>query len=307
MKKLILTSLLFLFFVSGTFAQAIPNGSFENWTTYTSGSYVFETPDGWKTTDSITLAASAGFMHSAVKESAEVHSGNFALKLIGWTALGSPVPGAASNGDIDIGTLSIVKGTPDTVRHAKLLGQYRFEPIGGDTCYIMVAMMKRNSITNQRDTIGFGQFTASTASGGTGYSPFEIILNYNSTEKPDSMLIVLLTSPLRIGSGHVNTVLYVDNLSFNGVVGIDEIETNINSVELYPSPASTQMTIRVDLKKPVALIYSVHDVKGKHVISDVLEPYETSVNVSGLPAGNYTLNLLQGNARVYSTNFMINR
>ncbi len=307
MKNSLLISLFIILSCGGISAQTVPNGGFENWTSVTTGTYPFETPDFWKTTDSISLAASLGFVHSVVKEATEVHGGNYALKLTGWSALGSPVPAAASNGDIDIATLSIVKGTPDTVRHAKLNGHFKYIPIGSDTCDVMVSMLKWNSLTNSRDTIGYGKFSTNSATSGTNYSPFEITLDYSSTDKPDTMVILILTSPLLIGSGHVGTTLYIDDLSFTGVVGIDEVESIINTVELYPSPASSMITIRVDLKKPTPLVYSIYDLQGKYVVSEVLEPFETRVDVSQLPAGNYTLNLMDGTRRAYFTSFLIAR
>ncbi len=159
-----------------------------------------------------------------------------------------------------------------------------------------------------RDTIGYGEYSASTATSGTNYSPFTINFAYNSwTLFPDTMLILATTSPLAIGSAHAGTVLFIDNLSFTGVVGIDEIASNINSVQVYPSPASSLMTIRVDLKKSTPLVYSIYNLQGKHILSDVLEPYETHVDVSQFPAGNYTLRLKEGTQTAYSTNFMISR
>lgn len=307
MKKTLLVLLTIILWGAVVSAQTVPNGGFENWTASTTGTYAYELPDSWKTTDSASLAFTFGFSHSAEKDTF-THGGDYALKLTGWiTSLGT-VPAAASNGDIDILTLSIIKGSPDTVRHAKLNGFYSYAPVGGDTCYIIVSLMKWNTATSSRDTIGYGQFTANSATPGPGYAPFTVNLAYNSwTEYPDTMVILLLTSPLAIGSGHAGTILYIDDLSFTGVVGIDEVQSNINSVDLFPSPASSTITIRVDLKKTTPLHFNIYDIRGKHVFSDVLEPNETSVDVSHFPVGNYKFQLMDGSKQVYSSSFMINR
>ncbi|HNS11480.1 MAG TPA: T9SS type A sorting domain-containing protein [Bacteroidia bacterium] len=308
MKKITLLTILTFLSISFTNAQVIPNGGFENWTANTTGTYAYEMPDFWKTTDSVSLAFTAGLMHSAVKESSEIHGGSYALKLMAWTAVGSSVPGAASNGDIDVATQTIIKGTPDTVRHRVLNGFYRYIPAGSDDCFIIATLVKWNTLTNMRDTIAYGQFTTNTASGGTGYSPFTIEMSYNDwTQNPDTMVILITTEQLQIGSGTLGTVLYVDDLSFTGVVGIDSPESLINSVDVYPSPAASMINIRVDLRQAKTLQFNIYDIRGRHVYSDVLEPNDTRVNISQFPAGNYRLNIMDGNTKLYSAPFVISR
>ena len=308
MKKSLLTFIIFTFCTAFVNAQNVPNGSFEDWTPVTTGTYAYELPNSWKTTDSASLALTSGVFHSAVKENTILHDGAFALKLSGWATIFGNAPGAASNGDIDITTLSIIKGTPDTVRHGKLNGFYSFAPLGGDRCFVIATLVKWNSTTNSRDTIAYGEFSTTDPTPAAAYSPFTIEMNYNSwTEHPDTMIILLLTSPLNIPSGTSGTTLYIDGLSFTGVVGINEIASNINSVQLYPSPATSIMTIRVDLKKARPLHYNIYDIRGKHIFSDALEPNETRVDVSNFPPGNYSLNIMDGSEKAYSTTFIINR
>lgn len=293
-------------------AQNVPNGNFENWTTYTgsssAGPFSYELPDGWKTTDSISMAFTFGFTHSVVKESSEIQSGSFAMKLTGWSALGSPAPAAASNGDIDISTLTIVKGTPDTVRHATLNGHYRFAPVGGDTCYIMVSLLKWNTTSNQRDTIAYGQFQTDQATSGTVYSPFEVTLGYRSAINPDTMVMLITTSPLMLGSGHAGTVMYVDNIFFSGVVGIDEVSSIFKDIRVYPTPAKEVLHIRAELKSPAQITYRIYDLNGRIMTSDLLEPLETAVDIRQFPAGNYSLQLTDdSNNKLYSTQFPVIR
>jgi len=308
MKKILLICLSLFISANLLRAQTVPNGGFEDWTANTGGTYAYELPDQWKTTDSASLALTGGVFHSAVKEGSLTHGGSYALKLIGWTTIFGNAPGAASNGDIDITTLSIIKGSADTVRHRTLNGFYIFTPVGGDTCHIIATLVKWNSTTNMRDTIATGEFSTNDATGATAYSPFSVDFNYvNWTDNPDTMVVLILTSRLNIPSGNPGTVLYVDDLSFTGVVGIDDISSNINSVKLYPSPASSTMTIKVDLKQTRPLHFAIYDITGKHVFSDVIEPNETRVDVSNFAAGNYSLHLMDGSKKAYSTSFIISR
>src|SRR6185436_7923323 len=67
----------------------VPNAGFENWSSYLTGGtpYPYELPDQWKTTDSITVANSAGATHSAIKENSAFHSGAHAIHLTSWSYL----------------------------------------------------------------------------------------------------------------------------------------------------------------------------------------------------------------------------
>lgn len=306
MKKTLLIASIALFWGSVLSAQVVPNGGFEVWTSHGSGT--FELPDFWNTTDSISLAYTGGFSHSAIKETTDLHGGSFALRLTGWQSPLGPAPGAATNGEINTSNFTIIGGTPDTVRHAKLNGFYRFTPAGTDICSVIVSLLRWNSSTNMRDTIAGGEFSANSTTGGAAYAPFTVNLSYQDwINNPDTMVILITTAPLQIGSGTVGTTLLIDDLSFTGVVGINELESVVRKAEVFPSPASSFITIRVELKRAIPLHYSIYDVRGKQVFSDVLEPYETRVNVSYLPAGNYKLQLMEGAKTAYSTGFVINR
>lgn len=307
MKKILylLSALLCLSGINA-FSQGIPNSGFEDWSTFTGnsslGTFTYDLPNNWKTTDSVSYAF--GITHSAVKETSIVHSGSAAIKLSGWSFLGNAAPGAASNGDIDVTTVSIIKGTPDTVRHARMLGYYQFSPVGGDTCFMYCAMMKYNTVTGLRDTIGFGMFSTTSAAG--SYTPFQADISYASSATPDSMLILLTTSPLKLGSGHVGTTLYVDDLSFAGVVGVEELSGLIKNVDLYPSPASSVLNIRTELSRAATLTYRIFDSTGKFVSSDLLENGITTVDIRNLENGNYYLQLYtEKNERVYSSLFPV--
>src|SRR5437588_3176387 len=122
MKYLLLLIIIFSFSIQSK-GQNVPNGDFENWTSYGSGIDIYEKPDYWQTTDSFSILQG---MHSVTKDSlaADVHSGSYAMRLTPFTYAIFTIPGVASNGTINPTTLTIIGGTPDTVRHAMLSGWY---------------------------------------------------------------------------------------------------------------------------------------------------------------------------------------
>jgi hypothetical protein len=289
-------------------AQDVPNGGFEDWATYTgsgsSGSFNYDLPDFWKTTDSVSMA-NGPFQQSAIRETANVHGGSSALRLKTWPLniplpLNLPVPGVASNGSINTTTLSIIGGTPDTVRHRKLTGFYRFIKAGSDTASIVVGLYKYDTGTNTRKTVAAGTLKISDATAGTAYVSFDLDFNYIEGYKPDSMLMYIATGPLAINSGTVGTELWIDDLAFSGTVGIDELASPVKNLSVYPQPAARDLNVSFELERPLQLEARLLDLSGKLVLSQTLDANRVRLDVSLLPAGNYLLNLVDERGQAVS-------
>jgi len=310
MQRYLLCSFL-LIATTFSFGQ-IPNGDFESWTTKVGtdiigGTYNFDEPDFWKTTDSIAMAVSVGAVHSAQK-STNFHGGSFAISLTGWNAFGQNAPGAASNGDINVTTVSIVKGTPDSVKHNKLTGFYQFTPVSGDTAVIDCSLLRYNWTTSTRDTMAYGHLEITTAT--AAYTLFDLPLIFrDTTVAPDSMVILLSTSPFKLGSGHAGTNLLVDDLAFIGIVGVDEPSNPVHSVNIYPSPVNNLLNVDLKLDRSVQLQYDIYDLSGRIILNGKIESEKLSVDVRSLAIGNYmiVLNDSQNQKRYFSSKFSIER
>lgn len=280
-------------------AQDVPNGGFENWSTYTgsgtTGSFTYELPDSWKTTDSVSNA-NGPFQQSAIRETVNVRSGAAALHLKTWPLniplpLNAPVPGVASNGSINTTTLSIIGGTPDTVRHRKLTGYYRYNKAGSDTASIIVGLYKYDTGTGTRKTVAAGTLNIGESTSGTAYVPFDIDLTYIEGFNPDSMLMYIATGPLAINSGTVGTELWIDDLAFVGTVGIDELASPLKNLRVYPQPASRDLNFSFNLDRPLQLEARLLDINGKLVLTRSIEDKRGQLDVAALPAGNYLLHI----------------
>jgi len=270
-------------------AQNVPNGGFENWTSFG----LYEMPDSWQTTDSISLTQGT---HSVTKETVNIHSGTYAMKLTPFTYI-LTIPGTASNGHINYSTLAIEGGTPDTVRHAKLDGWYQFAPVSNDSCTILVTLYKWNSSTSMRDVVGGGAFCTQTAA--ATYTPFEITLDYASSSTPDSVLIVVYSSAL--GGSHMGTVLYVDDLSFSGIAGVNELPASVQSIHVYPVPAGNELNVDLALSKKVRSSFVITDVSGRKMISHAMNQSKEKIDISALASGNYFYNLVDDGGNNLST------
>lgn len=295
----------------------VPNGGFENWSPYGA----VEIPDSWKTTDSVSFTNLVP-QHSAVRDISDVQSGAASLRLTSWTYyITGPLPfipglpGCASNGSVvvDAANFSITPsgGTPDNVAHGYLGGYFKYSPTNVDTGSIEVLLSRYNSGTSSRDTVASGIFQ--TNSQVNVYTKFSILLSRKNAGNPDTSLIWIQSSPrapiaIGNGPGETGSRLQIDSLHFSSLIGVDEINNPIQAVALYPIPAVNQLNIRVDLSRTANVLYRIYDVKGQLVSSDMLEPKETSVNISSLAGGTYYLNLLDAqNAILYKTNFTVSK
>ncbi len=282
MKKIIVLLGLVVIFHSISFSQILPNAGFENWT----GFGLYEMPDSWKTTDSISTGQ--GLQHSASKELTDIHGGSFALKLNPFTYFSFAIPGAASNGAINASTYQVIGGSPDTVRHATLDGWYKFSPTGGDSVIVSIAMYKWNGTS--RDLVGAGEFKDTTST--TAYTSFSVNINYYSPAVPDSMLIILYAGSRVLATSHIGTTLLIDDLSFSGVVGTHEIYNIVNAIRVFPIPAINELNVQVDLKHNIHSSFEILDVSGKRILVHDMKSTDEKIDISGLTNGNYFYHLL---------------
>jgi hypothetical protein len=323
MKKAILF-LPFVFVYCAGFAQGpIPNSGFENWTSYLTGTtpqYPYELPDLWRTTDSITVVNSAGVTHSASKEVSQVYSGTYSLHLQSWSFLvsGFPfingIPGCATSGNVIIntgaGTITPIGGTADTIRHAQLNGFYKYTAggNGSDSGSVEVCLFKRNTGTGNRDTVATGRtYFHNQAT----YTPFNFpIIQYGSVAiTPDSMLIWIQSSPREpLGSGQTGSILLVDSLAFSGTIGINEIPDVVNSMNVFPVPASNELNIVLDLKRNIRTSFEIIDITGKKILNFEMQSLKERIDIHELNTGNYFYNLLDehGN-KLKSGKFSVSR
>ncbi len=323
MKKIILLFLLAASAINLYAQGPVPNGGFENWSTFSTGTptpYSYEMPDNWKTTDSISVANSNGPVHSVSKEASTVQSGTYSMRLQSWSYLigGFPfingIPGCATNGDVIVNTSTAsiipVSGSPDTVRHAQLSGFYRYSAggTGNDSGSIEVCLLQRNTISGNRDTVAMGQTYFHNQG---SYTNFSVTINqFGSVAlNPDSMLIWIQSSPREpLGSGQTGSILLIDSLSFSGVIGINELQNAVNAMQVYPVPAIDVLNVDVDLKNPIRISYEVIDINGKQKLSHSMDAAKTKIDVSSLSNGNYFVNLLDENGnRLSSGKFTINK
>jgi hypothetical protein len=269
MKKLLLATI-----ISGAsfcaFAQA--TWDFESWTG--------TEPSGWISENELMLL---GNPQSAFQETdpTHVHGGTKALKLVSVanSVAGLPNPiGLAAPGRLV--SFAPKFGMPFTSRPASVDFWYQYAPTAGDSAEFLIFL--RNSSTG--DTIGFGHWTKGTTV--TGYTSQTVPLTYNPAhlaELPDSMALTFSASKLFnpnytmcMNCGKLGSILWVDDVTFNGWNGINEHPSS-EGVVLYPNPATDHVTIAVDALND-AFAVRAFDVTGKLVATAPLALSNSAIN-----------------------------
>lgn len=276
---------IFLFFLvifssNFAFSQDL-NLSFETWVNLTG----FRNPDKWDTSNETYPIGT----YVPVTRETDAQSGTYSVKLKSTyiSQVGATLIGVATLGDFEINTSTLKArvsgGEKFTQRPQKLTGFYKYTPIDGDSCGIMVDLFKYNSTKKQRDTIASAIFTSGLNISTWTY--FEIPLKYYSTQNPDSLNIIALssdTSDIKIGSS-----LWLDNLSFQGTV--DYVEENLfsKSIQIFPNPSSYFINLEMEDLKIKDLKIRVFNVDGKVIFENTNNEKIIKIDVSNFAKGIY--------------------
>lgn len=258
----------------------IPNGGFELWNT-TSG---YETPDGW---DNLNAMTSPMGIYTCEMGAPGVPGASY-LELTSRLVSGmGVVPGVAVSGVMDEEVLQASSGFAFGGRPASFTGMWQYMAFGNDQGYIAVYLTKWDTVANTREPV------ASAVHDLTGmemsWTNFNINLTYTSGEAPDTALIVLAAST---ASPDNLSYLYVDDLAFTGtMVGIEEDNTLLGAVGIYPNPASDAITIDLGTRVQENLLVEVIDAAGR-VVHDVRMgtlggTRKLTVSTAGISPGMY--------------------
>ncbi|MES2591132.1 MAG: T9SS type A sorting domain-containing protein [Bacteroidota bacterium] len=278
--KNILIALLIL--SSVVLAKAQLNGGFEDWVTEIS----YEVPDKWQTLNFLTLTSPPNPLSVSKATLLDKHSGNYAMKIKTIFVNNNPYPqaivdsmGGVFTGKINLSPFSYNYGFPYTGFPEKLKFWTKYSPVGNDTAVAGVVLQRWNSVNVKRDTLAIGTVDIVSLS---DYNLYEITINYLMPGvMPDSAAIFFGSS--KTPQGRVGSTLYVDDVSFAGWVGIDELNSNSSQVSVFPNPAKDIININTTIE--TAETVRIFDLSGRLVITYKLQNKTAAINATILSAG----------------------
>jgi hypothetical protein len=129
------------------------------------------------------------------------------------------IPGYVGASVLDIPNATIHLGKPYTARPQKLMGFYKYAPVGSDSALIQVALTRWNVGAGKRDTISYDQIRVKNAV--TSYTQIDRTLTYwDASATPDTLVLIFAASggidfnDLQGCNGQEGSRMWVDDLKF---------------------------------------------------------------------------------------------
>jgi Bacterial Ig domain/Secretion system C-terminal sorting domain/Putative carbohydrate metabolism domain len=217
------------------FAQ-VPNNSFEGWGPKTASfgyapiipteTHTFQDPDGWSSSNPYTNNSVLGGMSYVTQDTAvkyhltssiRMETSSFTVPIVGTTYT---VPGLAVSGNFTVDPATLLtgidpfsvygSGSPITGKPSKLVGYCKYAPSASDTGEIIAALMD-----SARNTVATAIYQVHTTTSGFIY--FEANFTYYLCNNPDTLVIIMGSSPFSngVGAGTLGSVLWVDSMGLS--------------------------------------------------------------------------------------------
>jgi len=261
----------FIFLVAAMFASnpfclvrsqtVIPNGDFESWAVHSN----YNDPTSWDTPNSVLMGIPF-FGQNVVFQSTDHHQGSYSAKLvtkhISIPGNAFDCPGFMTLGKLNVDlvnmTFTVTGGVPINDRPTHLMGFFKFQPVGGDSCAIGIIMYKTTA--GVRDTIGLGYFSSKTAV--TDWTHFSAWINYDTISTPDTMNIVALSSAQVVMNP--NTTLYVDDLYLDYTVGVGKKDPGAG-ISVYQDKETRRLIVFFEFASAEDVVARLFDMNGREV------------------------------------------
>lgn len=269
---------------------SIDNLNFETWVTSASGRFEDPTPASiWATPNYAMDLILGNPSTSIVQKSTDMHGGSFAALMKSRTIVGNFVGATLFTGSLDITSpfSPIPKlGVPFTGRPTSLKGWYKYTSVNNDSSSIYVKLTKWNSSTNTRDVVGF--IEKRDYSSVNAYTPFELVINYTSTDTPDSITVVFSASAgAEQNKGEVGSSLWIDDVSLNYFpASIEDQKVIQENISMYPNPTVDQLTV---ISEADISSYAIYSCTGQMVQTAGFNVASKHISLKDLTIGHYMI------------------
>lgn len=248
----------------------LQNGSFEKWDTTQFFMYEVINPQSWISTNLYNVFNDLPYGCTPTTDS---RTGKYALKLENFVdTSGNPYPAMVYTNSGDYFDKSNPKFKV-IEKATKLIGFYKFSSPQTDSFEVSIVMYQGD------ETVGGGHVSVSEQT--NVYTKFECVIDYITGATPDSAAISIISSMAE--QPVAGTTLILDDLLLEGVsTGIKTPNTFVNSLQVYPNPASDYVNVGFKLTSNSLVSINILDITGKVVA--------TLANNANILAGNFNNN-----------------
>lgn len=285
MKNLMMT-LVILCMTANIAEPQIPNNGFEDWTNVGNGLK----PTFWYTPNSLDTT---GIYFSVTRSSDHFpqNVGSYSIRLENQPLLlpGFKAYGLAMTTRLDGSDrpLFAISGHPTS-----LCGYFKFLPQNGDTMDIHFAFYKNGTEITSGELINTDTFTEWTSFN----IPVENIF-YDEADSARITVSSLFSDNLTV---YGNSVLYVDNLSFDiPISALNDPITLNNPSLIHPNPASDQIFVDTGKLTAKYITLCFYDVSGRIIKTETIINVGSKIITKDLICGVYLVEILVGNYRYF--------
>lgn len=255
----------------------IPNNGFENWTTV--GSY--EDPNEWGTMN----MACAGPFFSCTKsmDHYPANVGSYSMRLENNLSL-TQYTGGWGMAITDSMAYPFEPAFPLIGQPTSLCGYYKFLSQNNDSVWFKIVFFNQGVIIHDED------FELPNT---TSWSSFNIPFSTYPTADSATILIAAFLPNSPTDGPNGNSVLYIDNLSFDNLISgvIQQQFTKKSRVILGPNPASTNVNINIDFINSGAATLNIYNLVGDRVKTEILTNNQQQINIEDLEEGVYLVEI----------------
>ncbi|MGB1206210.1 MAG: PCMD domain-containing protein [Chitinophagales bacterium] len=307
-RQIMLILCLFFAFQSYLTAQSeYENKDFEEWTYDTAGEY-YEPNGYWATINPISKLGPFAPV-TTFRETEDVYSGTYAVKLVTGTFGTLPVAGTLATGYFDssvlIPTNALKIGVPFTEKPIKISGYYKYLPENGDSAVIVSRLSKY--IDGEQVILAEAGFLIEETV--NEYTYFEAEYEYFSSEMPDSMMTIFTSSA---GAADFvaaeGSTLYIDEIALEYNTGVKDFLMPDVDVNIFPNPA--QNKIQLALRQPfINAEFIISNIEGRVVKRfNLNEKTLHEFDISDLPRGIYAYQIIENKLQlIHGGKLQINR
>ncbi len=262
---------------SATQAQ-IPNAGFENWITV--GSH--EDPEGWA-----TMNGFSGTSFNSCTKSTDhypTNVGQYSVRLENNTALGQ-FTGGYGGVVTDAFNYPFQPAFPLLANPSSLHGYFKFTSLNADQAWVKLVLFNEGVIVADESFV-------SEAQSYTEWTPFDIQLDDYGDADSATILLFAFYPIGQTDGPNGNSVLWVDNLSFDSpITSVADLTETERGFTIFPNPTIDQFTVRTEAAVNEGTTISIYSVLGALVHTEALRSSGQTVNVSSLPTGTYVIEL----------------
>lgn len=275
----------------------IPNSGFELWEDYAdpdNPNHVYERPVSWAG----CLPNDFNIYSYSIEKSTDTYPisiGEYSIKIMTFICDG--VDGIAITGADLIWPMIPV--FPVTGFETKLCGYYKFFPENNDTAVVQIQFFSNGTlVSDARNIIPEGSAT---------WTPFSFDIISDNADSASIIITNFNGNGPDVNPPHGNSVLFIDNLSFDNPVTSITTPQLSNYPILFPNPTNGILNLKYSNAEKYNSIVNIYNIDGKLVKTKSFnKSLQKKINTNNLSNGIFLVEI-ECNNRIIGEKLLINK